>query len=389
MVSNKPHIKNHRMRQQTTLLSMQKYSEFEYNSLSHKLSERVKELECLYNISRIAKFKKNDLTECLQEIVSEIPKGWQFPERVSAHLSLGEQYFGTPPTHKHQKTTFQMSNGVKGELFVYYKTVDSGAIDQPFLFEEQFLLNQIGHEIHSLVELDLKQKNEKIIQEKLKSEDKINLLGEITAGIAHELNTPLANILGYSELLLKEEKDKEKVTDLEKVIKSAKHAVEIVKKLMFFSCDMPSSYKEVDLNTLIKDNVNLLKLQLNDKSIHITFHLEEDLPMMKIDPVQFAQVLFNIILNAIDAMEVGGRLVISTRRIQNEIRLAISDNGIGMNEEELKALFQPFYSKKRHSKGTGLGLAVSHGIVQAHGGRIEVSSTPNRGTTFTIILQKP
>src|SRR5690606_10025000 len=175
---------------------------------------------------------------------------------------------------------------------------------------------------------------------------------------------------------------------LKKVIKSAKHAREIVKKLMFFSCEMPSNFKLVSLNKLIEEAADLLKLQLNDKSIKLAMNLAEDLPKLEMDPVQFTQVIFNMILNAIASMEAGGTLRIITTHVNKDIRLKIIDNGCGMSDNEQKRLFQPFYSAKKDKNGIGLGLAVSHGIVQSHGGRIEVESVPGKGTTFTIVLKK-
>lgn len=342
----------------------------------------------MYSISRIARHHKSDLEKCLNEIIVEIPKGWQFPDKVSAFLSYGETSIGTKPNgEKFQTTSFQLTNGNKAELVVYYKTKDVGYIEQPFLYEEQFLLNQIGYEIQSLIEIEIKNQNERLIQQRLRKEDKLNLLSEITAGIAHELNTPLTNIMGYAQLLIDRETDLQKIADLEKVLKSSNHASAIVKKLMYFSCEIPSSFKDEDLNVLVKESVDLLKIQLKEKSISVSFRMDEKLPKLKMDSIQFAQVIFNLVLNAIDAMEENGKLILTTRRVNKEVRFVITDNGIGMTEEELKLLFQPFYSKKRNASGTGLGLPVSRGIIQAHQGRIEIDSEVGKGTSVTIILK--
>ncbi len=367
---------------------MESYTEFEYNLLSKKLTERVKELECLYSISRIARHHKNNLDKCLNEIMQEIPKGWQYPDRILAYLTYGDSHYGVEPNGgKSQRTSFQLTNGIKAELVVFYKTKDVSFIEQPFLYEEQFLLNQIGYEIQSLIEIEIKNRNELLIQQKLRKEDKLNLLGEITGGIAHELNTPLTNIIGYAQLLIDRETDLQKIRDLEKVLKSSNHASTIVKKLMYFSCEIPSSFKNIDVNELIVESVDLLKLQLQEKNISVSLRLEEGIPKLKMDPTQFSQVIFNIILNALDAMKEHGKLIVSSRHLNREVRLVITDNGIGMSEDELKLLFQPFYSKKRNTTGTGLGLPVSRGIIQAHQGRIEIDSKVDKGTSVTIVLK--
>lgn len=362
--------------------------DFNSNTLSRNLAERVKELECLYNISRIATIHKNDLPRALELIIKEIPNGWQYPESVKAYLKYGETEFGDQPVkEKSQAVVLQIGLEMKGELFVYFKNSNSEIVEV-FLREEQALLNQIGYEISSLIELDLKRKKELIIQEKLRFNDRLSLLGELTAGIAHELNTPLGNIIGYTELLQKDEQNSIRKNDLEKVLKSAKHAREIVKKLMFFSCEMPTQFKKGNLNKLVTECLDLLRIQLHEKSIQVNTKLSDEIPEINLDSVQFTQVIFNIVLNAIDAMNSGGTLTITSSFAHKDLRLKISDTGKGIPKDEIARLFQPFYTNKSEN-GTGLGLAVSHGIVQAHKGRIEVDSTVNVGTTFTIILSLP
>ncbi len=359
---------------------------FDSKNLSKILSERVKELECLYNISRIATRYKNDIRQALEKIVEEIPSGWQYPDAMQAFLKYGDIEIGTPSTmEKAQFVDLVIGEDKIGELLVYFKESKAPSTPEVFLKEEQALLNQIGHEVSNLIEIDRKNQREKLIQEKLRFNDRLNLLGELTAGIAHELNTPLGNIIGYSELLQKKEKNATKKHDLERILKSAKHAREIVKKLMFFSCDMPSQFKINDLNKLTLDSLDLLKIQLNDKYIQAELDLCEDLPKFNLDAIQMTQVVFNMVLNAIDAMSPFGKIKISTKNKEDHLELIITDNGKGIPEAELPRLFQPFYSSKGNN-GTGLGLAVSYGIVQAHGGDIEVESVVGEGTTFTLIF---
>lgn len=360
---------------------------FKIGDLSKNLAERVKELECLYNISRIAVVYKNQLNKAISLIINEIPNGWQFPERMGVYLEYGDFHIGSHDERaKYQMTHLDINKDLKGKLVIYFKKELNEQNIEHFLPEEQSLLNQIGHELSSLIDIDIRVKREKAIQEQLQYNDRLKLLSEITAGIAHEINTPLNNIIGYSELVANEVDSQQSKQDLSKVIKSAKHAREIVKKLMFFSCEMPSNFRLTNLNTIVKESLELMKLQITEKGIELNIQLTEELPMINMDPNQFTQVIFNLILNALDAMETGGMLTITTSHSKNDVRLRIMDNGCGISDEQLKKLFQPFYTKKRNNQGTGLGLAVSHGIVQAHGGRIEVDSTIGKGTTFVIIL---
>lgn len=357
-----------------------------HNDLQAKsLAERVKELECLYKISQISGNFKTDLVKALTLILAEIPKGWQFPELMQTYLVYGNMEYGIKPKDEmYQSCSFEIHPNIKGCLFVYFEKDKEPNNGQKFLIEEQALLKQIVHEISGLIELDEKRKSERLIQEKLKHSDRLNLLGELTAGIAHELNTPLGNIIGFTELLLKDESDPNKISDLNRVLKSSKHASEIVKKLLFFSCEMPSQFKKSNLNKVIKDCIDLLKIQINEKQIQVNLNLNLEIPLFKFDAIQITQVIFNMVLNAIHAMDLQGQLSIVTKQENKNIVLIIQDNGTGIPQNDLEKIFQPFNSNKEN--GAGLGLAVTHGIVQAHKGRIKVESKEGEGTCFTIYL---
>ena len=189
--------------------------DFTSNQLSINLAERVKELECLYNISRIVRTKKHSLDHALELILNEIPKGWQFPEHMAAHLKFGPNEFGNAPIDGNfQSVYLQITNDLNGELFVYFKSSPKNMLNVYFLREEQALLNQIGNEVASLIEINVNLQKEELIKEKMRSSDRLKLLSELTAGVAHELNTPLGNIMGYSELLLESNVNAQQKQDL-------------------------------------------------------------------------------------------------------------------------------------------------------------------------------
>lgn len=356
--------------------------------LTRSLNERIKELSCLYEISKITQNQELDLSGILNSIAEVIPSGWQFPNKMAAKIILDGELYGSNKNPLFTQTAMLTINTIeRGTLTVFY--YKNPLKNQPlFIPEEEALIHQIGLELMAIIDLHEKRENEKRVQQRLQHNDRLNLLSEITAGIAHELNTPLGNILGFSELMLKTEKESSKIADLKRIVNSSLHARSIVKKLMFFSCEMPSQFKRYDLNGLIKENIHLLQLQLKEKDIEVALLLAETELPIKADAVQFSQILFNLVLNAVSAMDSNGKLEIKTSIDGSEIKLEISDNGKGMTKETAAKIFQPFYTTKAVGEGTGLGLAVVYGIVQSHGASISVASTPNEGTTFIIKLSK-
>ncbi len=361
--------------------------DFAIEELSNNLNERVKELECLYAIAQISEKFRGDTSVCLAKIVEQIPTGFQFPEITQAYLAIDDISFGesvqsTSSIH----VSLKLSDGREGNLLVGYSVDNQSGEELTFLLEEEALLRQIAHEITQILEFEINEKNAIQLREKLRFNDRLNALSEITGGIAHELNTPLNNILGYGELLLKGENDAQRRSDLNRVLKSAAHAREIVKKLMFFSCDLPENYALNDINTVVKDSLDMLRIQLHDRAIRLRLNLDPTIPKLRLDVFQFTQVIFNIVRNAIQAMQKNGELTISTDFRNNEIRLSIQDNGCGMDELEISNLYKPFVSGRKGKSNMGIGLSVTQGIVQAHGGRLEVESKPNLGSTFAIIF---
>lgn len=215
-------------------------------SFTNSLKERAKELSCLYQISKIAHQNENESIDIiLHKILLIIPEGWQFPKSTSACLSLDDEVYGnTNPTDNFIETKLIIDKIERGSLVVYIKDNVKDFSKIHFLKEEKDLLDQIGIELVSVIEIQEKREKQKWIDSKIRQTDRLNLLGEMTAGIAHELNTPLGNILGFAELMLKSENDPNKKNDLKKIIKSSIHARTIVKKLMFFPVKCPLNFKK-------------------------------------------------------------------------------------------------------------------------------------------------
>ncbi|MEZ4739993.1 MAG: ATP-binding protein, partial [Flavobacteriales bacterium] len=244
-------------------------------------------------------------------------------------------------------------------------------------------------DLSSIVERHERHERQALLETRMRNNDRLTILAEITAGIAHELSTPLGNVLGYAELLKKDEAQRERRSDLQRIIDSALIGREIVKKLMYFSCEMPAQFQLADANKALRDTVHLLMHRLDQQRITVDWRLSATPPMLRIDQVQFAQVISNLVLNAAAAMPKGGTITISSVLSDAFATITIADTGTGINAEDLEKIFQPFFTTKPIGEGTGLGLAVVHGIIKGHGGNVSVSSTAGEGTTFTISFPAP
>lgn len=231
------------------------------------------------------------------------------------------------------------------------------------------------------------------ITEKLRMEDqllqaeKLSSIGLLAAGIAHEVNTPIAGISSYTQMLLKQtpETDRRKQI-LEKIEKQTFRAAEIVNGLLSFSRMNGSEFKNVDINQLIHESLTLLDHQLSSSHITVESRYDESLPPVYGNAGKLQQVFLNILLNAKDAMPSGGELGIRTAMNDSMVIIDVTDTGTGISQENLSRIFDPFFTTKAIGKGTGLGLAVSYGIIQEHGGRIFVDSDSGKGTRFTVKL---
>ena len=212
-------------------------------------------------------------------------------------------------------------------------------------------------------------------------------LGQLAAGVAHEINNPLTGVLTFAHLLRqKESMDDQDRQDLDLIINETTRVSEIVARLLDFARERPSVKGPLNVNDLIRQTVQLIRSQKRLARIAIEEALTEDLPRVKGDKNQLEQVLLNLLLNACEAMPDGGVLTVSTSARAGTVLVKVTDTGQGIKKEHLDRVFEPFFSTKPVGKGTGLGLSVSYGIVQQHGGSLEVDSVESKGTTFTVVL---
>lgn len=232
---------------------------------------------------------------------------------------------------------------------------------------------------------------EKQRQEVYHRTEKLVALGQLSAGIAHELNTPLGSILGYARLLMKDKKlDAQQRERLEIIAEQAKRSGAIIKGLLNFARQSNSSFrnmKDAGVNDILTDVLKLLQTEIQKYGINVITDFRQ-IPDAKVDVRQIEQAIFNIILNAIHAVKNknNGEICIRTFAENNFIKIEVSDNGLGIPEDVKPRIFDPFFTTKPVGEGTGLGLSISAGIISEHGGSIDVESTEGNGATFIITL---
>ena len=243
---------------------------------------------------------------------------------------------------------------------------------------------RLDHAMTSLDEI-IKKLQEK--QAQLVEAEKLASLGKLAAGIAHEINNPLTSVLTFSNLMLEQCPPGDPRHDkLKLMARETERARNIVRQLLNFGRESAIRPVKININQPVTEIAESLVAQEAFKGIDLNLALADGLPEVYADPAQFGQVVLNILLNAIHAITPPGRIGVTTRRDGSSIEVVFSDTGQGIPEEHLHKIFDPFFTTKDATRGTGLGLAVSYGIIKKHGGDIAVESIVGKGTTFTVRL---
>ncbi|MGI2335256.1 MAG: PAS domain S-box protein [Dehalogenimonas sp.] len=228
------------------------------------------------------------------------------------------------------------------------------------------------------------------LRDKAEMSSRLAAIGEMAAGIAHEINNPLTGVHGFSELLMERKELPDDVMESLRIIYDGSERVkDIVKRMLTFSRQSEPTRSSIDIHQLLDNTLALRSYVLNTSNVEVIKDYDLDLPWIPVDAGQLQQVFLNLIINAEYAIKKAqrpGKLVIKTENVDGQVQISISDDGIGMSEATISKLFQPFFTTKEPGEGTGLGLSVSRAIVLEHGGTITASSTLNQGTSFKIKL---
>ncbi len=243
--------------------------------------------------------------------------------------------------------------------------------------------------IHFLVK-DIEQ--QRLIREQMAQADKLASIGELSAGIAHEINNPLGIMLGYTQLMLRQEPNgSQRRDDLRTVEKHVRHCKSIVEDLLSFARTSQPKKEVLDVREIIEDVLHFIRQHAKPDRIRLETDYDYRLAALLLDEKKIKQVLINLIMNAVHAISGEGTITLRTHlnSRKHEAVISVQDTGSGIEPQNMARIFDPFFTTKPTGKGTGLGLSVSYGIIKNHGGDIKVASTPGCGSTFSVHLPIP
>jgi len=246
------------------------------------------------------------------------------------------------------------------------------------------LVSKSGEKIGRLLLFDDVTQREQM-EEQMSQTEKLTSLGLLAAGVAHEVNTPLAVISNYIQMLAKQMPEGDpRHAIIDKIVKQTFRASEIVNNLLNFSRTGSGELSDVDVNYVVEETLSLVAHPLKTAQIQVVKQLGESLPKVRGSANKLQQVFLNLFLNARDAMPLGGMLEVRTAAHNGSVEIEVADTGNGISREHINKIFDPFFTTKPGGRGTGLGLSVSYGIIKEHAGKIDVRSTPGRGTSFHV-----
>ncbi|HEY6009947.1 MAG TPA: ATP-binding protein [Nitrospirota bacterium] len=282
------------------------------------------------------------------------------------------------PIRTLEKITQKISLGDFSESIEVKGKDELSSLETSFNLMEEKLQNALWSLEHTIEKLREK-------QAQLVEAEKLASVGMLAAGIAHEINNPLTSVLTFSNLILEQcPKDGPWCDKLRIMVRETERARNIVRQLLNFGREANIKPVKININRPVEEIMDSLVAQEAFKGIELSMNLAESLPDVYADPAQIGQVVLNLALNAIHAITPPGTIEVSTRLADTSVEIVFRDTGSGIAPEHIGKIFDPFFTTKGATKGTGLGLAVSYGIIKKHGGDIEVKSAPGQGTTFTV-----
>lgn len=358
------------------------------------LTEKYRAVTCLYGISQIMANPELSFELKIEKILELIPQAFQYSKIATARIEFDNQRFPTDSisetgTCEMLQERIVVSGRQRGTVTIAYPGQPEIYFKEPpaFLPQERNLLRTLSRQLSILIESNDMDVRKTQLEVQVRHADRLAKIGQLAAGVAHELNTPIGNILGFAQLAAAAPNLPKQVSaDLDRIVKSTLHVREIIKKLMLFSRRWPPRRERIDLNALVEEALSFIEPICIRSPIRVIRKPIPDECMISADPSQMNQVLMNLIMNAVHAMPEGGDLIIETGIAGENVYLSVQDTGVGMDADTLGQIFHPFFTTKEIDQGTGLGLSVVDGIIKAHGADITVSSRKGGGSKFTILF---
>lgn len=372
---------------------------------TRQLAKRLKELNCLYDISKLAEEPEVSLESFAQGVTELMPSGWEYPEITASRIVVHDQVF---QTNRYRSSPWQLKTNVYaggefvGTVEVVYLEERSERDEGPFLEEERNLLNAIAERVGNVVDHMRAQRERELLLDQLHQAQKLEAVGTLSAGVAHDFNNILTVIVGHTDLATGSlAPSHPAIADLTTVQQAAHQAMGLTRSLLTFSQELPAQKETLELGRLLSDSARLLRRVL-PAGIEVEVDVDAETPLwVDGDWTQLQQLVLNLVINARDAMPDGGQLSLRVSRMlvadlpeEGRIRtptgwvarLAVSDTGMGILPEILPRIFEPFFTTRDRQKNTGLGLSIVHGVVKDHDGSIQVSSEVGEGTTMIVYL---
>ncbi|MGE5642176.1 MAG: ATP-binding protein [Byssovorax cruenta] len=326
------------------------------------------------------------VNDVLQDARYRSIKGWQAGSEMCVVIREGVKILGIIDVESSSRNAFTHNDFMALESLAGILASVITSADQ--YQRLQIMITQLRS---TQVELRARMEAQRTAENRLIQAAKLAAVGEMAAGIAHELNNPLTSVTGFTELALAEiPQDTETHQDLEMVLQEALRARSVVRRLLDFARQSESTRARASLNEVVDDVVALSRHLIHTSGVELKLDLEVNLPWAVVDVNQMKQVLLNLVHNALQAMPNGGEMKIMTESVARSNRdwvvVSVMDTGIGISPAEQARIFEPFYTTKGNRGGTGLGLSVTYGIVTDHGGQIDVESQPGKGSKFTVWL---
>jgi signal transduction histidine kinase len=326
------------------------------------------------------------INDVLQDSRYSPIKGWQAGSEMCVAIREGSKILGIVDVESSSRNAFTHNDFIALESL-------AGILATVITSADQYQRLQITiHQLRSMqLELHDRMEAQRNAENRLIQAAKLAAVGEMAAGIAHELNNPLTSVTGFSELVMESlPNDTEAYKDLALVLKEARRARDVVRRLLDFSRQSESTRAHTSLNEVIEDVVALSRHLIQISGVELTVELQPDLAWASMDSNQIKQVLLNLVHNALQAMPDGGEMEIksesASRNDRDWVVVSVRDTGVGISQVEQVRIFEPFYTTKGNRGGTGLGLSVTYGIITDHGGQIDVESQPGIGSKFSVWL---